>query len=125
MPRNPRKPKRTTEALATVEPADCVAHASAERASCPKCGKTVAGGAIVEDPKENGIFWLKKYRTLAIDRAFYCDHCDHVVEWSEAVHRTTTEPTGVVVAGPFIQSHPRVVAKFLRDHPQAAGVSQC
>lgn len=103
----------------TVEPCECQAKPSADRASCGVCDNTVAGGAIVNthpvfDPVEGCMTMLRR---------FYCDHCDHVVNWTEACN-ADLRPQGFVISGPgYIRGRARI-ERFLRENPQASGVTQ-
>jgi hypothetical protein len=104
----------------TVEHTECIAQPSAERVQCPYCEKVYAGGVIVA--AESGE-WSCEHRCFPLFRRFYCDHCDHLIAWSEASDGAGL-PTGVVLDGPRITADRRTVGVFLRQYPQSAGVQQ-
>lgn len=106
----------TYEPIATVEPPECVAQPSSQRASCPTCGKTFAGGSIVTDPA------ILEDDGFTVVRRMYCDHCDQVIAWKEMANAQGL-PTSVVVSGPGIVRARRSVTRFLSRYPQAAGVT--
>lgn len=126
------------EPLATVGPTEHrQAAPSAERIDCPTCGKTFVGGVIVTEWPGR---YLAEHGAWGVVRKLYCDHCDHVLCWMEALQGGTVH-TDVNAAGDILAIDgrlsgqwlmriarvrtPAVVARFLTQHPEAAGVSQC
>jgi hypothetical protein len=101
---------------------ECSAAPSARRAQCGVCGKTFAGGSIVNahaiyDHAED---------TYTVLSQVYCDHCEHIMSWIEAVRLLDDQAiyTGLVMSGPgYIRSRARIRA-FLHQHPEATGVLQ-
>ncbi len=113
MPHSVASPPRT------VEPQDCVAQPSAKRCSCPKCDKTIAGGAIVPDGSP---LYCNDAGCWTIVRGTYCDHCDHVFAWVETCNERG-EPRGLVLSGPGFVRGRKSIDLFLAKHPEARGVN--
>jgi hypothetical protein len=103
----------------TVHVVDCEAEASAERRCCPVCDKTFAGGAIVNSEP----LFCQVEQSWSIVRRLYCDHCDHIVIWTESAN-AAGEPRGLQLNEPGLVRARSSVANFLRHHPEATGVLQ-
>ena len=93
---------------------------SADRVECPICGKSYAGGAIVNAKPEPNFEWC----CLSVTRRCYCDHCNVVIIWREQCD-INGRTCGTVLGEPGILKKHETIERFLRDHPQAAGVAQC
>jgi hypothetical protein len=122
--RNPKPETRNPRRLApldTVEPADCVALPSAGRVECGVCSKTFCASAVVDDAKPT---WMRSTRCWSVTRRLHCDHCQHIQCWAEEVKLVADGfyPTGLVLMGPGFVRGRRALERFLRQHPQAAGV---
>jgi hypothetical protein len=117
------------EPPSTVEPQDCIAGPSAGRCSCGQCGKVFAAAAIIT--VDSSIQWRDHECCFSVDRRLYCDHCDHLVAWTESCRlefagacSRSVIPTGIVLMGPGYIRAVSQVRRFLATYPQAAGVSQ-
>ena len=107
--------KHTRHPLETVEPAECQAPPSAERVQCPVCGKVFGGGAVVNaDP-----LWMMPEKIRVMPRRFFCDHCAHVVCWSQELRDDGS--FGERVSEPIMLTG-KAAAEWLKKHPEAAGV---
>lgn len=108
------------EPLSTVEPTEHrQQRASAERIECEHCGKTFAGGAVVNGPVVRCPITLAYSRS----RKLYCDHCDLIQHWHQACDRDGAFLPTVVMKPAFYRNATRI-NRFLRAHPEAAGVAQ-
>jgi len=110
--------------LITIDPGDARGSYSAERAECPTCLKTVAGGSIVTDPGDPIPHQAFPGATV-LRRRFICDHCNHMI----AVYQQAVRlPDGVLEFGDVLDhdiiATPRLIDQFLAQHPQAAGILQ-
>jgi hypothetical protein len=83
------------------------------------CEKTfvesaIVSGAVVRDPA-----------TLTWHRArwLYCDHCNHLIHVIDACKADGT-PLGRFITHPAIYRSRARIARFLQEHPEAAGVAQ-
>jgi len=90
---------------------------SAERIHCA-CGKVYAGGSVVTDEP-----FMDRSGECSVIRRCYCDHCNHVMVWSELALPDGT-PVGTVLSGPGVYRGRTAVERFLKQHPHAAGVLQ-
>lgn len=132
----------TYEPIDTVEPADCTAKPSKKRVECPTCSKSFSAGAIVTHWEEMG--WHEGEGCWIVRRTVFCDHCHHLIDWLESLDgfnaacicstrrctcgaaeqvTGTGSLSGVIISGPGIRTGKREVARFLKKHPQAAGVA--
>jgi hypothetical protein len=136
---------------ATVEHVESCAPASSERVSCPTCGKTFSGGAVVNGhyarhsgrsrgrgptagerliPEAGPEFcreeyeWSEEHQCSVMLRRFYCDHCNHLVQWLEEIDQDFHDLTGQIVSGPGVTRAKATINRFLTDFPEAAGVQQ-
>lgn len=112
-----RKPKVSPPR--TVERTESPAKPSTQRVECGKCEKLYLGGAIVNHPVQHD----PDQGEMVMIRAIYCDHCDHLQTWVEAVDHND-RPTGYIFEGPYYITARDKVDRFLREHPEARGVSQ-
>jgi hypothetical protein len=90
-------------------------------AECPQCGKHFSGSAVVVETPAYSIA-LHRFTAHAW---LYCDHCDHLV----IEHRASNLPPkgemptlGERLCEPGILRDPKAIERFLKAHPQAAGV---
>jgi hypothetical protein len=107
--------------LATVEPADHRQVKAGHNVECPVCGKSFAAGALVDSAREFVYAYrAAKYTGPMITRRLYCDHCDHIIirDFAVAQDGRILDPIGDY----GLRNEPRVIERFLRDHPNAAGV---
>lgn len=108
--------------IETVDHVECSAAPSAKRVYCGKCDKTFNACVVVND----SVLFDDAEQCWSVRRQFYCDHCDHLVSWFEAVSNNGQAPmfTGLVLSGPsYVRGRDRI-ENFLRRHPHAAGVLQ-
>jgi len=112
-------PVQTLEPIDLIDHAECIAPRSSERCQCETCGKVFAGGSVVDHkPMYDDI-----HGRMLMLRQLYCDHCQHVQNWTEAVDENGRR-TGEIVSGPGRVFGRKQVAAFLHKHPQATGVMQ-
>jgi hypothetical protein len=62
----------------------------------------------------------------SIVRRVFCDHCCYVIVWCELAARDDKKwvPTGRVISGPGVYRSKTAVERFLKAHPEAAGMLQ-
>jgi hypothetical protein len=92
---------------------------SALRAECPTCEKTFVESAIVNGPIVRDPATLEFHRA----RWLYCDHCHQLVHIIDACKADGT-PLGKFITKPAIYKSKARIDRFLREHPEAAGVAQ-
>ncbi|MCC6679278.1 MAG: hypothetical protein IT445_00095 [Phycisphaeraceae bacterium] len=114
-----RATKRRTAPARTVERSDWQGKPSAGRVDCPTCGKTFTAGSVITHPP----MYDQAEQSHSVLRQHYCDHCNHVINWVESSD-AGGNPTGVLITGPGVVRGNARVDRFLRRHPQAAGVVQ-
>ena len=112
-------PSQKRSPMKTVDPAEAVAQPSGGRCQCGGCAKTYQAGAVVTDDRG----WDDEHQCFSVMRRLYCDHCDHIQVWMEALNRDG-ELSGMVLSGPGYQRGRRDIERFLREHPEATGVVQ-
>jgi len=93
--------------------------AEREQVECPQCGKTFVAAAVVTDAIEQDPLSFEYFRP----RRLYCDHCNHLVYWHQSCTRGGSL-VNVILSGPAILRDPGKIDRFLRTHPEAAGVLQ-
>jgi len=95
--------------------------ATADRINCAICEKLFVGSVVITGepepaaPRAGGYF---------IQCQIYCDHCNHVQTWLQACDADGSIHSGRPLSGPGFIKDPKSVARFLRAHPEASGVSQ-
>ena len=99
-----------------VEQQDAKASPAAARAWCGKCGRIVAGGAIVTQRPR----WDRVVGGTVVRRTMYCGSCSHLQSWDEGVYLGA--PNGAVTHGPTYVTGPEVW-EFLHQHPEANGLA--
>jgi hypothetical protein len=67
-------------------------------------------------------FYAASYGAYAIERRLYCDHCNHLVVALQATDACGIDKGPLLSRATFRDA--RAIEKFLREHPQAAGVEQ-
>ena len=91
---------------------------TSERGECPECHKEFCASAVVDGPMTRDPLTRRQHRS----RMLYCDHCEHLVHFVQLFQDDGTP--GPLLCQPAIYRSADRVAKFLRDHPEAAGVEQ-
>lgn len=112
-------PTLTLEPIDLIDHAECIAPRSAERCQCGTCGKVFSAGSVVDSPPVHD----EIHGRLVMLRQLYCDHCQHIQDWTEAVDLSGRR-TGEIVSGPGRVFGRKQVALFLHKNPKAAGVIQ-
>lgn len=92
-----------------------------DAAHCPHCAKRFGPEAVATDAAE----WSDAEQTWIAARRFWCDHCDHLVVWSQLARGDggLFYPP-VLVSGPAIVRSRQRIAQHLRRHGRQIGVVQ-
>lgn len=113
--------------LTTVDPTE---HrqtlASRHGIACPRCGKVYAAGAVVSSaPEHVRNYRLANYTGHMVTRRLFCDHEHLIICWDQACQLAGANAILGDELGTYSLIRDRAtIDKFLRDHPEAAGVAQ-
>jgi hypothetical protein len=92
---------------------------TARRVECPDCGKTFLDTVVVNDAPE----FSDAHGCYIICRRLYCDHCNQLMLWFQHSNDSGTRiGPRVDDEPPFIVREKRLIEKFLKQHPEAAGM---
>jgi hypothetical protein len=92
---------------------------SAGRVECPACFKLLNEASVVND---SPIYRYQHGQHVTVRRV-YCDHCNHIVVWEQASNKSGTR-FGQQLGTHAISRSAQAIERFLRAHPEAAGVLQ-
>lgn len=99
------------------------ARGSMEHAECPHCEKVFAGASVVTSEPEATLFPSPISRHFVVYRTIYCDHCDCLVIWKQ-MSNIDGSRLGEKLGDYGTIRGRRVIDRFLKKHPEAAGVLQ-
>jgi hypothetical protein len=92
---------------------------SGQRVECPQCFKLFTEASVVSDAP---IYRYGHGQHVSV-RRLYCDHCNHIVVWEQASNKSGTR-FGQQLGAHAISRSAQAIERFLRAHPEAAGVLQ-
>jgi hypothetical protein len=106
-------------ALRTVNAVECCQQArTRETVQCGVCQKSFSGAAVINGPIEID-FHKRTYFQL---RTLFCNHCDHLQQWRQITTQEGVLTPDLLDATPGYNKSPHAIERFLRLHPEAAGV---
>jgi len=108
--------QRYLEPARIVHVSDSEAPPSRTRLECACCEKLFSGGQVVDGP----VTWNGAAQMYETERTLYCDHCDHLQVWGEALDREHHK-TGVPIEPPVFITAQSDIDAFLSEHPEAKG----
>lgn len=122
-PARKKKPRRAAS-ISTVTAAECTQprvanNPHAQTIQCPDCAKNFVLAAVVKDKP----FWDPVAAQHKFRRAFYCDHCDHIVSWFQLCASNGAIGPRADDDPPAIIRGKEQIERFLKAHPEARGVT--